>query len=62
MKDVRDKEIVLMDYGYCLTVHKAQGSDWDRVLVKEEVGQSWDARRWRYTAVTRARARLTYCL
>jgi exodeoxyribonuclease-5 len=61
VKDFRSKDFVLMDYGYCLTVHKAQGSEWDSVLVLEEIGQTWDARRWRYTAATRAKERLVYC-
>ena len=43
------------DYDYALTVHKAQGSQWDRVVLFDE---SWAFRenreRWLYTAVTRA--------
>ena len=50
-----------MDYGYCLTAHKAQGAEWDDVLVLEEICSSWDPRRWRSTAATRARQRLVYC-
>ena len=48
------------DWGYALTVHKAQGSEWDNVCVVEEGMGSWDAARWRYTAVTRAAKNLTY--
>ena len=48
------------DYGYALTVHKAQGSQWDDVVLFDE---SWAFRehrdRWLYTAVTRAARRLT---
>lgn len=48
------------DYGYALTVHKAQGSQWDSVILFDE---SWAFRehrqRWLYTAVTRAAKRLT---
>jgi exodeoxyribonuclease-5 len=55
------KGAVLLDYGYCLTAHKAQGSEWDSGLVLEEVGSSWDARRWRYTVDTRFKERLVYC-
>jgi exodeoxyribonuclease-5 len=48
------------DYGYALTVHKAQGSQWDDVVLFDE---SWAFRehrqRWLYTAVTRAAKRLT---
>ncbi len=49
------------DYGYALTVHKAQGSQWDDVILFDE---SWAFRehksRWLYTAVTRAAERITY--
>jgi exodeoxyribonuclease V len=48
------------DYGYALTVHKAQGSQWDEVVVFDE---GWafkeTRRRWLYTAITRAAERLT---
>lgn len=46
----------LWDYAYAITAHKAQGSEWDNVLVLEESPQ--DYARWMYTAVTRARQRL----
>jgi len=43
------------DYGYAITVHKAQGSQWGRVMIQDE---SWCFRdmnmRWLYTAITRA--------
>ena len=48
------------DYGYALTVHKAQGSQWDDIVLFDE---SWAFReyrdRWLYTAVTRAAQRIT---
>lgn len=48
------------DYGYALTVHKAQGSQWPSVFVVDESGCfRTDARRWLYTAVTRASDRVT---
>lgn len=50
----------LFDWGYALTAHKSQGSEWDRVAVIEEIGQSWSAARWRYTASTRAAKELHY--
>jgi ATP-dependent exoDNAse (exonuclease V) alpha subunit len=56
-----DQKVALMDYGYCLTAHKAQGSEWEEVLVLEEIARGWDACRWRYTTTTRAKERLTYC-
>lgn len=43
-------------YGYAITVHKAQGSQWDNVLVIEEnfPFSKEEHARWLYTAVTRA--------
>lgn len=48
------------DYGYALTCHKAQGSQWADVIAYDESGIFRDdARRWLYTAITRASERLT---
>ena len=47
------------DYGYCITCHKSQGSEYDKVLVLEEVLKSTDHKRWLYTACTRASQKLT---
>jgi exodeoxyribonuclease V len=52
----------LFDFGYALTVHKAQGSQAQRVLLFEERSQHMndeDWRRWLYTGVTRAEEELT---
>ena len=49
------------DFGYCLTVHKAQGSEWGNVLLFEETSGYWDSdyrNKWLYTAVTRSSDRL----
>lgn len=50
------------DYGYCITTHKSQGSEYDKVLVVEEVLRQADHARWLYTAVTRAAQKLTLVL
>ena len=52
------------DYGYVITCHKAQGSEWDHVLVIDEwmPPSVWEMKRWRYTAITRAAKKLTFCL
>jgi superfamily I DNA/RNA helicase len=43
------------DYGFALTVHKAQGSQWDRVVLFDESFAFREHRdRWLYTAITRA--------
>jgi hypothetical protein len=40
--------------GYCITVHKAQGSEWPMVAVADDFAGDTDRERWLYTAVTRA--------
>jgi exodeoxyribonuclease-5 len=48
------------DYGYALTVHKAQGSQWDDVILFDESFAFREHRaRWLYTGLTRAARRLT---
>jgi ATP-dependent exoDNAse (exonuclease V) alpha subunit len=48
------------DYGYALTVHKAQGSQWDNLVLFDESFAFREHRaRWLYTGVTRAAKRLT---
>jgi exodeoxyribonuclease-5 len=48
------------DYGYALTVHKAQGSQWDDVMLFDESYAFREHRaRWLYTGLTRAARRLT---
>ncbi|WP_370193256.1 MULTISPECIES: ATP-dependent RecD-like DNA helicase [Aurantimonas] len=48
------------DYGYALTVHKAQGSQWNNVMLFDESWAFKETReRWLYTAITRAAERLT---
>jgi exodeoxyribonuclease V len=48
------------DYGYALTVHKAQGSQWDRIVLFDESFAFRDTReRWLYTAITRAAEQIT---
>ncbi len=47
------------DFGYAITAHKSQGSQWNDVLILDE---SWcfreDANRWLYTAITRAQTKV----
>lgn len=55
------EDINYFDFGYALTVHKAQGSQARRVVVFEERFPKMDDdtfRRWLYTAVTRAEEEL----
>ncbi len=55
------KGIDLFDFGYALTVHKAQGSQAKRVILFEERFKQMDDqhwRRWLYTGITRAEEEL----
>lgn len=48
------------DYGYALTVHKAQGSQWDNIILFDESRTFREmSSRWLYTGITRAAERLT---
>jgi ATP-dependent exoDNAse (exonuclease V) alpha subunit len=50
-------------FGYALTVHKAQGSQWgDVIVIDESDAFREDKARWLYTAVTRAASKLTIVL
>lgn len=52
------------DYAYAITVHKSQGSEWDRVLLADDQlpGGAEFRRKWLYTAVTRARKELVWLI
>ncbi len=55
------KGVDLFDFGYALTVHKAQGSEARRVILFDQRSQHMDEQtyaRWLYTAITRAREEL----
>lgn len=49
-------------YAYAITCHKAQGSEWNKVMVIEEQYpfKVDDHKRWLYTAVTRASEKLVF--
>ena len=60
MVDIPDDEVEkYLQLGYVITVHKAQGSDWPRVIVMQP-GKVRDdtARKFFYTAITRAKNHL----
>ena len=54
-----DPSGLLLDFGYVLTVHKAQGSEWPCVAIEDDYPRSDPERaRWIYTALTRASQRV----
>jgi exodeoxyribonuclease-5 len=55
-----DTEAQEFDYGYAITGHKAQGSQWPSVLLVDESSVfRQDKHRWLYTSITRASERVT---
>ena len=61
-KNMRTRHMVPFEftYGYAITCHKSQGSQWDKVLVCEEnfPFAKEEHKRWLYTAATRAAEKL----
>ena len=59
MKKSKIRNIDVFDFGYALTAHKSQGSEWDKVVFFEENVFDFQTRqRLIYTAITRAREKL----
>lgn len=57
------KDAEEFDYGYALTVHKSQGSQWPEVvLIDESDVFRQDKSKWLYTGVTRAAEKITVVL
>lgn len=59
VRTVKDEPICRFEFAYAVTCHKAQGSEFDFVIMFDEswvFGDSQD--RWLYTAITRAREKL----
>ena len=49
------------DYGYVISVHKSQGSEWDKIILFEQRTNKWSDEyyaKWLYTAITRAKTKL----
>lgn len=61
-KELKGKRLSYFDYGYVITVHKAQGSQWNKVIVfdidENKFQTRLDYQRWLYTAITRSSEKL----
>ena len=54
-----NKEVIIATYGYAISGHKAQGQEWDYVFIDGTfLSNSWDAGKWYYTAITRAKRKV----
>lgn len=56
-----DLSVSICTYGYAITAHKSQGSQWDEVYItgiSKLTGQQITNARWLYTAVTRAASKV----
>jgi exodeoxyribonuclease-5 len=54
-------KIELFDFSYANSVHKTQGSEFNKVIViREEAPKLWEQKRWDYTAITRASEELVF--
>lgn len=51
-------EMKNFDFGYAITAHKSQGSQYSQVLIYEEVLNRATHKQWLYTAITRAENKL----
>ena len=59
--EYKGEKIDAFDYGNCISVHKSQGSEWEKVVLFEQRTKRWDDKfytKWLYTAVTRAKKKL----
>jgi len=55
----KDADICAVTFSECMTVHKAQGGEWERVLIVDDFAKmnfvlKEELKTWAYTAVTRA--------
>ena len=58
-----NRALAQFDLGHAITAHKAQGSEWDHVVVWDDKMRRHDKearRRWIYTSATRAACKLTW--
>ena len=56
-KKEKGSKLTTFEYGYMITVHKSQGSQWNTVIlfdIKTMFRDPLDYRRWLYTAITRS--------
>lgn len=54
-----NKDFTIVTFGYALSVHKAQGNEWDYVFIDAPwLMDVWNEAKWFYTAITRAKKKV----
>lgn len=49
------KSITIVTYGYAISAHKSQGSQWEHIFINQVWAKpTWSIERWFYTALTRS--------
>ena len=61
-KKFKSLNVSEFDYAYAITCHKAQGDEYNKVLVYEERLKADQHQKWLYTAATRAKDKLVIIL
>jgi exodeoxyribonuclease-5 len=59
-REALPRSVTFFNYGYAITCHKSQGSEYDMVTVCDQYIPVFDMNKWRYTAATRAARRLVW--
>ena len=54
----RNKKMTYFQYGYAITCHASQGSEFDKLTVYNEILNYKEHHKWLYTAITRASKKL----
>lgn len=57
-KPIQNSKLPVFDYGYAITCHKSQGSEYNKVLLIDECLNKETYSRWLYTGITRAKDKL----
>lgn len=57
-KTINEEQINRFEYAYAISCHKAQGSEWNNVVVIDESHAFNEPEKWLYTAITRAKKKL----
>lgn len=55
---LKEEQIVQFSEGYCISVHKSQGSEYSNVVVIDESSRFGEPNKHLYTAITRAKEKL----